>query len=306
MGQRVKMHMMIAWSFCLLAVQGSPIAQWEQALSPDKKTNIDDLNHQVLASYEKMLSSNAASAVGHFASMEAQGTTYPAPSEWGEMTRIGTEYGGYPIFLSRMKPDSASFSFGLGKDLSFDIALMKATKGTVHGFDNTPVHMEWWNQEGKESVKDLPFVHHELLLGVEDGSLKLQLPVGHGASYAPESSSSKGFQDNTAVELPAKMLKTIMAENNIQQLEVLKIDVEGAEWAILDSWLAEWGSEGLPACRFMIEFHQRLAEGDQAAQQAIRQKAVDQLSELGFQIAHHVDKEDGADDNLFINTKRCK
>lgn len=226
-----------------------------------------------------------------------------APPEWGELTKIGTKYGGYPIFLSRVKETSALFSFGLGDDISFDKALMKATNATVHGFDNTPVHMRWWNTWGKRSVGDLPFVHHELLLGVEDGNLKLQLPVGHCCSYAPGSSSKDGFQVNTEVELPAKMLKTIMAETNVERLEVLKLDVEGAEWALLDSWLAEWKETGLPACQLVIEFHNRLADGDQ---QAVRQKAVDQLFELGFQLAHHVDKSDGADDNLFINTKVCK
>jgi len=261
-----------------------------------------DLQQQLIKSYNALLAANSSQI--SFVAANNQGTAYPAPEAWGEMTRVGTEYGGYPIFMKRMNADAKIFSFGLGADVSFDVALMKASGATVHGFDNTPKHMEWWNAQGKASIPGgLKFEHHELLLGVEDGTLKLSLPAGHATSYAPGTSSKQGFQDGSEVELPAKSLASLVKEHNVQQLEVLKIDVEGAEWALLESWVQQWGETGLPACQLMIEFHQRLVDGDGAV---VRAKAVENLEKLGFQLAHHVDKEDGADDNLFINTKVCK
>lgn len=56
---------------------------------------------------------------------------------------LGTEYGGYGVALERLAPGALVYSFGLGEDISFDLALMQRLDCQVFGFDPTPRSIAW-------------------------------------------------------------------------------------------------------------------------------------------------------------------
>src|SRR5665213_4282517 len=57
---------------------------------------------------------------------------------------LGSSYGGWAIPLSAsLGPLSTVYSFGVGLDISFDLALIETVGCTVHGFDPTPLSAEW-------------------------------------------------------------------------------------------------------------------------------------------------------------------
>jgi hypothetical protein len=51
---------------------------------------------------------------------------------------LGSEYGGWPIAVSGVGPDTPIFSFGAGDDISFDLAAIERFGCDVLVFDPTP------------------------------------------------------------------------------------------------------------------------------------------------------------------------
>ena len=50
---------------------------------------------------------------------------------------LGTTYGGYAVVPAALGPESIVYSFGVGQDASFDLALIERFGATVHAFDPT-------------------------------------------------------------------------------------------------------------------------------------------------------------------------
>jgi FkbM family methyltransferase len=99
------------------------------------------------------------------------------------------------------------------------------------------------------------FVHIEQLLLEKDGEVELALPKGHSSSYALY--SVDGFKNKTSIVLPGKTLKGLMHMNHHQHIDMLKLDIEGSEFAVVDSWLEV---KLPPVCQILIELHDRVFE----------------------------------------------
>ena len=71
------------------------------------------------------------------------------------------------------------------------------------------------------------FHWHRFVLGDSDQNLTLQLPVGHGASYAADGvGSARGFKKGTSHTARALRITTMMAMLNHSRLDLLKIDCD--------------------------------------------------------------------------------
>ena len=51
---------------------------------------------------------------------------------------LGTEYGGHTLATAGLHTGSVVYSFGVGEDVSFDVALIQRFGSIVHAFDPTP------------------------------------------------------------------------------------------------------------------------------------------------------------------------
>ncbi len=56
---------------------------------------------------------------------------------------LGSDYGGWCINPERISASSVVYSFGVGEDLSFDLALIERFGVSVHAFDPTPRSRQW-------------------------------------------------------------------------------------------------------------------------------------------------------------------
>ena len=219
------------------------------------------------------------------------------------VSRWGSAYGGWFFDRHRLVSQSIVYSIGLGTDISFDLMLIKILRCHVHGFDNTPASTRYLQRQ------QLPkrFHWHRYLLGVSDQNLTLQLPVGHGASYAVDGvGSARGFKQNTSHTARALQLRSMMTRLNHSRIDLLKIDIEAFEFHVFNAMLLDSTDQRppvtrLPACQLLLEFHSRLnPRGYQAKADVLLE-----LQSLGFTLLHNTVRASGADDALLMNPRFC-
>jgi len=184
--------------------------------------------------------------------------------------RFGSDYGGWNVVTEGIRPDSVVYSFGVGQDASFDVELIERFGVTVHAFDPTPGSIEWVEKNRLPSA----FILHKYGLAATDGDVTFYLPENpNHISHSMLEEASKGAG---AITVPVKCLKTIMRELGHDSIDVLKMDIEGAEYQVLDALVA---SEIRPR-QILVEFHHRLTE----AGIATTRKAVEGLTAAGYRL----------------------
>ncbi|MGB2593194.1 MAG: FkbM family methyltransferase [Candidatus Acidiferrum sp.] len=163
--------------------------------------------------------------------------------------RFGSDYGGYCLDPSLVRRDSIVYSVGIGEDISFDLSLIARFGVNIEAFDPTPRVGAWL------ATQSLPpqFHFHPAGIAGHDGAETFYLPsctdwVSHSVVYARQ------FARET-VRLPVMRLSTAMQLQNHDRIDVLKMDIEGAEYAVIE----EVVREKIPVTQLLLEFHHRLS-----------------------------------------------
>jgi len=163
--------------------------------------------------------------------------------------RLGSEYGGWWVVPGLLRPESVVYSFGVGDDVSWDLAMIERFGVSVHAFDPTPRCVRWIE---KQRLPDR-FRFHALGIADFDGEAQFAM---HSAD--PEWNAynlTKGGADaagaHEIVRCQVKRLDTIMRELGHAQVDVLKMDVEGAEYGVLRDLVAG----PLRPAQLLIEYH---------------------------------------------------
>jgi FkbM family methyltransferase len=161
--------------------------------------------------------------------------------------RFGSDYGGWEIALEGVTKQSVVYSFGVGEDASFDTALIERFGLVVHAFDPTPRAIEWVRRE------KLPenFVFHDYGLADFDGHAQFNPP--ENPEHVSHTILARNRAKDGAIEVSVKRLKTTMEELGHQRIDILKMDIEGAEYQVLDDIVK---SETWPI-QILVEFHHR-------------------------------------------------
>lgn len=157
----------------------------------------------------------------------------------------GSDYGGFNISpLPEMKN---IYSFGIGTDISFDLAIIKKFNVEIFAFDPTPKSIDWIRNKGE--IKNFHF--YSFGLSNFDGKAKFHLPKN------PEYVSGSAFLydgvKSEAVLVEMKKLSTIMSELKHKSVDILKMDIEGSEFDVIEDILRE----GVDFKQLCIEFHSR-------------------------------------------------
>ena len=164
-----------------------------------------------------------------------------------EHTHLGSEHGGWNIPGKLIAPESVVYSVGIGMDISFDMELISQFGVTIHAFDPTPKSIEWLKRQ------NLPdqFHHHPWGLADYDGEAQFHVPKN--PSHVSHSMIGSQVTTQEAVTVQVRTLKSIMAELGHEKLDMLKMDIEGAEYAVLSDLL----SSTLRPTLLLVEFHHR-------------------------------------------------
>uniref|UniRef100_A0A7S0MNV2 Methyltransferase FkbM domain-containing protein n=1 Tax=Cryptomonas curvata TaxID=233186 RepID=A0A7S0MNV2_9CRYP len=246
---------------------------------------------------------------------------HPHHAKRCKLRRLGghreDQYGGWQIceteeLLVSKTANSAEdralvYSFGLGTDTSFDEDIISQYGAVVHGFDPTPGSLKYV-RERSASLPDCNFAIHPFGLNDKDGEIKLYPPEN------PEHISHNQIPREGARPVTATLLRlaTVMQLLGHTRVHILKMDVEGAEFGVLetllslpplgeddygdgsglsDGWAApqrdsSGGGPDLPFDQLCVEFHPSIHPGGQEAGNAAVQRIVRALARRGFSLVH--------------------
>lgn len=186
-------------------------------------------------------------------------------------TWMGSEYGGFFVYLPLLNADSNVFSFGVGEDISFDQALIECKNLTVHTFDPTP-RVSDFIQPHLLKYEKLTFSN--IGLGAKDGEVLFFPPenAGHvSCSVVPNKET-----EDKAFKVQMKRLSTILEETGISDVDLLKIDIEGAEYEVVPDLL----DSGILVKQLQLEIHPDLFHDGRKKTKAL----INQLNTAGFSI----------------------
>ena len=187
------------------------------------------------------------------------------------MTRHGSEYGGWWVSPAGLAPGAVVYSVGIGTDITFDLSIIAAYGVTVHAFDPTPASLNFLKQQ------TLPggFSWHPYGLAAYDGTATFHPPKD--PSHVSHSMLESNAGHRPGIEVPVRRLETVMRELGHTRLDVLKIDIEGAEYDVLSDIL----DAGLSIRQVLVEFHHRMpGVGVDRTRQAVAK-----LNAAGYRIA---------------------
>lgn len=179
----------------------------------------------------------------------AWGFAPPRVQRRGPMEHFGSDYGGYSLDTALIHSNSIAYSVGIGEDISFDLSLIARFGVDVEAFDPTPRVAAWL------SAQELPpaFHFHSIGIAARDGEESFHLPpredwVSHSVLSARQFSRE-------SLSLPVARLSTVMRRLNHRHIDVLKMDIEGAEYPVIE----EIVHEKIPVTQMVLEFHHRLS-----------------------------------------------
>ncbi|HEY8002303.1 MAG: FkbM family methyltransferase [Vicinamibacteria bacterium] len=161
-----------------------------------------------------------------------------------DTVRLGTDYGGWTIAEHVLGPESVCYCAGVGDDISFDLALIERYGCDVHAFDPTPASI----RHVERTAADQPaFKFHPWAVWSTDGTLRLWAPDYGDANF----SAGNRHSSDESFDAPCRSLPSLMAELGHTHLDLLKIDVEGAEYELIETIIGLEPSVSI----FCVEFH---------------------------------------------------
>lgn len=187
---------------------------------------------------------------------------------------------------SGLNEHSIVYGGGVGRDLTFDHALVKKFRCTVNLFDGTPTG----NETMALPENKIPqFKYHPVALAGQCGILKFSQPQDKvEGSWAWFKQSGC----DAALEVPCVDLATLMQRNGHDHIDLLKIDIEGAEYEVIDDLL----KRRLPVKQVLVEFHHQILSGPRRGQTA---RAILKMVMAGYRLL----KKDG-ENHTFLKPAR--
>ena len=181
-----------------------------------------------------------------------------------------------PVGISR---SSRILSLGIGNDVSFDREIISRYGCDVHAFDPTPRWVEWIG------TQHMPPQFHFNPFAVGKGDTLMQM---YPRVYNGRQSSTmmtvidEGGGSERAVDVRMKRISTILGELRFPGIDILKMDIEGAEYDVIDDLL----DTGIPVYQLLVEFHHRF----KSLSVEKTKSALARLKASGFRIIHISDK----------------
>ena len=162
---------------------------------------------------------------------------------------LGSSRASWRVCTERLSSNSVVYSMGVGEEVSFELELIRKVGMKVYAFDPTPRAIEW---VGCQSLPE-HFVFHPYGVADYDGVCDFRPPdnplyVSH--TMLPRKCTKP------PIRVPVCRLVTIMKTLGHSRVHMLKMDIEGAEYNVLDDVIRS----GIRIDQLLVEFHHRWPE----------------------------------------------
>ncbi|HEX3966351.1 MAG TPA: FkbM family methyltransferase [Edaphobacter sp.] len=180
-----------------------------------------------------------------------------------DIRRLGDEHSGWVVHLT--SPPSVAYCAGVGQGMSFELALAKIMPRPVLVFDPSPTGVATVAASDTRNMQFFP-----IGLAAHTGILQFSVPKDPG-----EGSYSVVQHGIDVVSFDCLDLPAIMSSNGDTSIDLLKMDIEGFEYDIIDQLL----DERIPVRQICVEFHDWLRPGQ-------TRKTIVKLYRAGYRIIH--------------------
>ncbi len=183
---------------------------------------------------------------------------------------LGHKYAGFPV-LRDTTPGSLVYSFGMGVDISFELAAIDRFRCVVHGFDPTPKSIEWLESQ------ELPsgFQFHKIGIGGQDAEVEF-FPPDNPDHVSYSINPHHVGEANTMVKSPVMRLESIIDKLETGVPEIVRMNVEGFEYPFVENFV----QSSIRPRQLVIEFHHRMY----GIKKHATLEAVKKLRDVGYQI----------------------
>ncbi len=161
-------------------------------------------------------------------------------------TRFGSDYGHAYCVGTALNHDSVVYSVGVGEEISFDTDLARATRCRIVGIDPTPRSETFITQR---AVIPPNYLFVACGLSARTGRQRFYFPKDPThVSMSLVEDAGAGFIEREFLTLP-----DLLARLGHTHIALLKLDIEGAEYGVLEAWLRDGYSP--PCAQIWVEFH---------------------------------------------------
>ena len=182
--------------------------------------------------------------------------------------------GGWWFSPESFNKDSIVYSLGVGDEIDFDLAIIEQYGVEVFAFDPTPSSIDMLD----ESKLPERFHFQPWAVTATDGSLQFypRLKKDGTKSDVMFTMIPEEETKDDVIEVPAYSLSTITRKLGHDRIDVLKMDIEGAEYEVLDGLL----ESPVKPTQLLVEFHHRFVENGLERTYDI----ISRLRDAGYQI----------------------
>jgi len=176
--------------------------------------------------------------------------------------------------------DSIVISAGAGRDISFELELVDRFGCRILLLDPSETGIETMrkNENQRPEIEFIP-----MALSSNDEPVYLSPPLNF-----EEGSWRLCAKEDATVTVPAISLATLLKNNGLSEIDLLKMDIEGSEYPVVDSIVAA----NIPVRQICVEYHNAVLPGYS------RSGTVSSLIKLwrkGYRLIH----KDGSNHTLF-------
>jgi len=137
------------------------------------------------------------------------------------------------------------YSVGIGTDISFDLQMIEKFNLSVFAFDPTPKSVEWLSRQ------QIPYGFKAFPYGLANYTGDADFYLPENDNFVSASMISKQSEAFTRVKV--RTLDDIMKELGHTYIDILKMDIEGAEYDVIENILGS----GIQVHQLLVEYHHR-------------------------------------------------